>query len=88
MIFGRKKRIRIQESNNRLNIILAIIFLLVGAIIFRLYSLQVIQYDLYVALASDQHQVYNMLEPSRGVIMIKDNKLFVNPKKYSYNDII
>lgn len=61
-----------KEFDNRLHIILAIIFLFVGIVIFRLFNLQVSKYDLYVALASDQHQVYNKLDAERGKIFIQD----------------
>ena len=70
------------ERDNRLNIIMAIIFLLVGAIVFKLYSLQVLKYDLYVALASDQHQIYNELEPERGKIYIQDSQDLFSEKQY------
>jgi len=70
------------ERDNRLNTIMAIIFLLVGAIIFKLYNLQVIKYDLYVALASDQHQIYNELEPERGKIYIQDSQELFGDKYY------
>lgn len=73
MRFARKKRQNQgREFDNRLHLILAIIFLFVGAVIFRLFNLQVSQYDLYVALASDQHQVFNKLEAERGKIFIQD----------------
>lgn len=78
MIFGKKdnKRGRKKERNNRLYVIMAIIFLLVGCVIARLYNLQISKYDLYVALASDQHQVYNKLEAKRGRIFVQNNKNF------------
>lgn len=76
MVFGKKdkKKVRKKEINNRLYVIMAIIFLLVGSVIARLYNLQVSKYDLYIALASDQHQVYNKLEAKRGRIFMQDNK--------------
>lgn len=61
-------------GNNRLNIIMAIIFLLAGLIIFKLFSLQIYQYDLYVALASNQQTFYDKLIPKRGQIFIQDNR--------------
>ena len=69
----RKKNKHKDLSSIRLHIIMAVIFLLGGALVFRLISLQVWKYDLYVALASDQHQVFNKLEPERGRIFIQDN---------------
>jgi len=52
---------------------MAIIFLLTGSVLFRLYSLQVLKYDLYTALAADQHQVYNKLKPDRGQIFFQNS---------------
>jgi cell division protein FtsI/penicillin-binding protein 2 len=63
---------REKEKYGRLNFILAIVFLMVGAVIARLVSLQVMQYDLYMALATGQHQVNSQIEPSRGRIFIRD----------------
>ncbi|MFH1661839.1 MAG: penicillin-binding protein 2 [Candidatus Falkowbacteria bacterium] len=59
-------------NNNRINLIMAIIFLLFGSVLFKLYSLQVAKYDLYIAMASDQHQVFSQLKPERGKIFIQD----------------
>ena len=60
------------SSNNRINFLVAIVFLFGCFIFYRLYDLQVIKYDLYQARADDQHQVYNILEPERGKIFIED----------------
>lgn len=61
-----------KENNNRINLLLAIIFLFGGSILFRLYNLQVTSFDLYTALASSQHQATKYLEPKRGRIFIQD----------------
>ncbi len=60
------------DYNNRINVVIAIIFLLGLAVVYRLYYLQVANYDLYIALASSQHEVLNKLEPERGKIFMKD----------------
>ena len=60
-------------NNSRINLIIAIIFLLAGAIIYRLIDLQILNYDLYYDLAASQHQVYNLLTPDRGRIFIQDD---------------
>lgn len=52
---------------------MAAIFLFGLALIFRLLNLQIFQHDLYAALASDQHQIFNKLEPLRGEILIQDS---------------
>ena len=67
------KRERNQYSNNRINLIMAIVFLLGGLTIGKLYSLQIMKYDLYTARASGQHQIFSKLEPERGKIFIQDN---------------
>src|SRR3989339_2207342 len=67
--YNRKK----SNNSNRLNLVMTVIFLLAGSILLRLYGLQVLKNDLYVALASDQHQVYNKLQPARGEIYIQDS---------------
>ena len=73
---------RNQYSNNRINLIMAIVFLLGGLTIGKLYSLQIMSYDLYTALASDQHQIFSKLEPERGKIFIQDN-----PNNNSNNEL-
>ncbi|MDD5031619.1 MAG: penicillin-binding protein 2 [Patescibacteria group bacterium] len=68
-----KQKVSIAQ-NNRLNLIIAIVFLLGGSILYKLYGLQVRDYDLYTALADSQHQVYSELKPERGKIFISDRK--------------
>lgn len=55
-------------NNNRWRLVVAVIFLLSFALIYKLYSIQIGQFDMYTALASSQHQVYNELSPERGRI--------------------
>ncbi len=83
MLFWKKKQNNNNKINNsRISLITAIIFLLAGAIIYKLIDLQILNYDLYCGLASDQHQVYNKLNPIRGKIFIQndingsDNQLY------------
>ncbi|MFA4834024.1 MAG: penicillin-binding protein 2 [Patescibacteria group bacterium] len=68
-----KQKVSIAQ-NNRLNLIIAIVFLLGGSILYKLYGLQVREYDLYTALADGQHQTYSELKPERGKIFISDRK--------------
>ncbi|PIR14021.1 hypothetical protein COV49_00320 [Candidatus Falkowbacteria bacterium CG11_big_fil_rev_8_21_14_0_20_39_10] len=75
---GKKKKII--QNNNRINIIIAIVFLFGGLILYALYDLQVAKYDLYTALAVSQHQVYSQLEPERGKIYMQDK----NGQLYPY----
>ncbi|MFH1255062.1 MAG: penicillin-binding protein 2 [bacterium] len=83
MLFWKKTQNNNNKINNsRISLITAIIFLLAGAIIYKLIDLQILNYDLYCGLASGQHQVYNMLNPIRGKIFIQndikgsDNQLY------------
>jgi cell division protein FtsI/penicillin-binding protein 2 len=55
-------------NNNRWRLVVAVIFLLSFALIYKLYSIQIGQFDMYTALASSQHQVYDELTPERGRI--------------------
>jgi cell division protein FtsI (penicillin-binding protein 3)/stage V sporulation protein D (sporulation-specific penicillin-binding protein) len=84
MMFGGKKNLRRRdrENNGRLNLVVAIIFLLAFLLIGRLFSLQVFKHDLYIALASDQHLVYSQLEPDRGEIFFQDNPIGDSSKLY------
>ncbi|OGF30497.1 hypothetical protein A3H09_03955 [Candidatus Falkowbacteria bacterium RIFCSPLOWO2_12_FULL_45_13] len=74
MSFWKKGQRNFDKINNsRINLIIAIIFLLVGYIIYKLFNLQVLNYELYYNLASNQHQIYNLLEPERGRIFIQND---------------
>ena len=70
-----------KNDNNRINLVLAIIFLLGGSIIYKLYILQIKNYDLYIARAQGQHQSLDILTPKRGEIFIENN---VNNEKDLY----
>ncbi|MFH1583097.1 MAG: penicillin-binding protein 2 [Candidatus Falkowbacteria bacterium] len=83
MSFWKKRQNSSDKINNsRINLIIAIVFLLAGIIIYKLIDLQILNYDLYYSLASDQHQIYNLLNPTRGRIFIQndvtsaDNQLY------------
>lgn len=56
-------------SNSRLRLVLAVIFLLIAALVYKLFSVQIQQCDWYTALASSQHQIYSKLKPERGRIL-------------------
>ena len=58
--------------SNRLNLVLAIIFLLGAAVCGRLFYLQVIQADIYKNRATRQQQVQNTITPTRGQILINN----------------
>lgn len=83
MSFWKKRQGNSEKINNsRINLVIAIIFLLAGAVVYKLISLQIFNYDLYSTLAADQHQIYNLINPVRGRIFLQndiksaDNKLY------------
>ena len=59
-------------NNNRLRLVIAVIFLLTGSLVYKLYSIQIRQFDLYTAMAASQHQVYSKLQPERGKIYLRE----------------
>ncbi len=71
-LWQKDKNTDIIYSNNRINIIIAIVFLLGMVILYKLYDVQINKYDLYSALASSQHSVSAQLQPSRGRIFMSD----------------
>lgn len=58
----------LKVSTHRWRLVVAFIFLLSGALLYKLFSLQVKNFDLYVAMASGQQQVASQLRPERGLI--------------------
>lgn len=68
-----KKNNNINRINNRINFIVVIIFLLGGLILYKLYILQIKNYDFYIAKALNQHQIFNELKPARGKILLRTN---------------
>lgn len=77
--YGIKKRRELENKQNnscdfRIYVIFFLIFLFFGAIILKLYSIQVFSYGYYKALANDQHSVFKNLIPQRGEIFLKDKE--------------
>ena len=66
----RTRRTRTAQDRTRVLMILASIF--VGVITIRLFSLQVLQYGFYKALAEGQHSLYEKLFPTRGGIFMTE----------------
>ena len=56
----------------RIDILIAINILVAGIIIYRLFFIQVLNHDFYVALAEDQHHIFEDLVPERGEIFAQD----------------
>lgn len=63
---SRPDKIRINSSRWRL--VVAIIFLFSGALVYKLFNLQIKECDLYTAMAASQQQVSSQLKPERGKI--------------------
>ncbi len=83
MSFWKKGHKNFEKINNsRINLIIAIIFLLTGCIIYKLFDLQVLNYELYYNLAANQHQIYSLLEPERGRIFIQNDEKGENGRLY------
>lgn len=61
------------DGNNRLHLVAAVIFLLTGALVYRLYYVQIKESDVYTALAASQHEISSKLIPDRGKVMITDS---------------
>jgi cell division protein FtsI/penicillin-binding protein 2 len=70
-------------GDNRLNLVLTIIFLLGVAIVFRLYRLQVLENDLYKGKAESQQGVDRQLQPQRGQIFINNYSESLNKNTLS-----
>lgn len=56
----------------RWRLIMALVFLLASALIYRLFCLQVKDTDRYVALAASQQQTFSRLQPERGKIFFTE----------------
>lgn len=56
----------------RIYFLMIAIFFLGGLVLAKLFSLQILKYDYYSALAQDQHQLYATLFPQRGEIFMQD----------------
>lgn len=61
------------KINFRIYLLVVFILVIVGLVIFRLYTLQVLAYEYYQELASNQHKVFSDLIPKRGEIFVKDS---------------
>lgn len=70
----KKNKKIVKEKNNRINVLMAIIFILGMAIIGKLYKLQVIDHKHYIALAMKQQQASGKLEAVRGRIFLADDR--------------
>jgi cell division protein FtsI/penicillin-binding protein 2 len=74
MVWERKERSLQRRGNDRVNFLIAIVFLFGFFIGIKLFFLQVIHYEDYSAIASGQHSVESKLLPERGEISITERK--------------
>lgn len=63
-----------KEGNNRWLYFVSVFFLLAGAIIVKLFILQVIDHKYYAAFALSTHEIYQKLHPRRGAIFVQDSR--------------
>ena len=61
------------EPDKRIRLVSLVIFLFGLILIFRLFSLQVLQHDFYQTAATQKHEVYKDLLPERGSIYVRED---------------
>jgi len=59
-------------ESRRLSLLMLVFFVIGGVIGARLFSLQILEYEEYYALAQGQHQFFQKLFPQRGEILMQD----------------
>ncbi|MBI4709396.1 MAG: penicillin-binding protein 2 [Candidatus Portnoybacteria bacterium] len=67
------------QKERRIYFLLLLIFLIYGAVIYRLFLIQVLKHSTYSALAQDQNQIFKKLIPNRGEIFAQDKNLTFFP---------
>jgi cell division protein FtsI/penicillin-binding protein 2 len=72
---GAVKELARRFEFDRLNILLLVLIGTSFLIILRLFSLQVVDYGFYAALASNQHEIQAILQADRGDILVRDASL-------------
>jgi len=77
-----KKKKKQDSENNRIKLILAIIFLFCAAIIIKLYYLQISKNEYYTDFANTLHQSFSILEPRRGRIFLEEKAESLLGSKY------
>lgn len=72
--FGAWLRERFRHARtDRVSWLTAALGVMTVAVVVRLFSLQVLDFAFYAALASDQHQIQRILQASRGEILMRDH---------------
>ena len=72
----------------RINFILVVIFLFGSVIMGRLFFLQVLEYDIYKALAKGQQKFFTEIEGDRGEILCQDKKGNLYPLAINKNIVL
>ncbi|TSC95854.1 MAG: cell division protein FtsI (penicillin-binding protein 3) [Parcubacteria group bacterium Athens1014_10] len=73
MIFN-KKKLKNKKISDCFTLPIVVIFIFYSLIIIRLFNLQIVKHNFYIALASGSQQFSEELYPTRGKIFIKDKK--------------
>ncbi len=98
----RKDSSTLSLKNNRLNYLTAVIFLIFASIVYKLYFIQIVSRDKYLARAELQHNIYSELKARRGEIYIRKNSdsfypvatnkeyaaVYINPRALYEDDIM
>lgn len=66
------QRVKKRNTPSRISIMVGMSFVLMLVVGYRMFNLQVLAHDSYVALAEGQHTIYEELVPERGKILIHD----------------
>ncbi len=70
----RSRRTADQWWQDRLLVLRAMFVVVAGVLVWRLFTLQILEHGFYTALADDQHQYSQSLEPERGEILVHDRQ--------------
>ncbi|MDP2685524.1 MAG: penicillin-binding protein 2 [bacterium] len=72
MVRSRRQKEPKTKKRDRIDILVAVIFVFAAIISIRLIDLQIFQHSFYEALAADQHELHEKLSPKRGEILVRD----------------
>lgn len=72
---AKKKHNVSKPLEKRISFVLFVFCFFALLIMAKLFDFQVLKFDFYAALASDQHDIYKKLFPERGTIYLKDKEL-------------
>jgi len=66
-----------KKFDPRMRVLLWVFGIFALLIMVKLFDFQVLKFDFYAALASDQHDIYQKLFPNRGAIYLKDKEFSI-----------